>query len=88
MKHLPDIFSKDNQSLSNQWFSDRFTCKQYKHNMGDRRFFQLCYDGDIEGVQAAIDNGADVNEEDWGATGLVIALHQGHNKWVTRASVC
>ena len=57
--------------------------------MGDQRFWDLCSNGDIEGVQAAIDNGADVNEEcDWGSTGLMIALHQGHNKWVTRASVC
>ena len=40
-------------------------------------------------MQVAVDNGADVNEEcDWGSTGLMIALHQGHNKWVTRASVC
>ena len=29
--------------------------------MGDQRFWRLCYDGDIEGVQAAIDNGANVN---------------------------
>ena len=38
--------------------------------MGDRRFFEFCHDGDIEGVQAAIDNGADVNEVDsFGGTG-------------------
>ena len=48
----------------------------------------LCYRG-VQGVQAAIDNGVDVNEEcDWGSTGLMLALHQGQNKWVTRASVC
>ena len=36
--------------------------------------------GDIEGVQAAIDNGADVNEENyWGTTGLMWALSNSHN---------
>ena len=50
--------------------------------MGDHRgFYQLCMDGDIEGVQAAIDNGADVNEEIffWGTTGLMWALNNSHN---------
>ena len=46
--------------------------------MGDQRlcFVQdLCSNGDIEGVQAAIDNGADVNEGDFlGTTGLMLAL--------------
>ena len=33
--------------------------------MGDQRYFwELCWDGDIEGVKAAIDNGVDVNEAD------------------------
>ena len=52
--------------------------------MGDnRRFWELCSLGDIEGVQAAMDNGADVNEEDSiGATGLMCALNQSHNNVV------
>jgi len=51
--------------------------------MGDQSFSRLCIDGDIEGVQAAIDIGADVNEENhWGATGLMWALHNGHNNVV------
>ena len=52
--------------------------------MGDnRRFGQLCLDGDIEGVQAAIDNGADVNEETFGGrTGLMWALQHRHNNVV------
>ena len=49
--------------------------------MVDRRFKRLCMDGDIEGVQAAIDNGADVNEEDAlsFATGLMLTLYIEHN---------
>ena len=48
-----------------------------------RNFLDLCYDGDIEGVQAAIDNGADVNEEDdSGWTGLMWALGKRHNNVV------
>ena len=41
--------------------------------MGDDSFCGLCLNGDIQGVQAAIDNGADVNEEDdlFGKTGLM-----------------
>ena len=51
--------------------------------MGDQNFWQLCYNGDIEGVQAAIDNGADVNEEnDLGETGLMWALLYSHNNVV------
>ena len=52
--------------------------------MGDQRtFYQLCYDGDIEAVQAAIDNGADVNEEnDLGETGLMWASYRNHNNVV------
>ena len=53
--------------------------------MGDnRRFGQLCLDGDIEGVQAAIDNGADVNEAMYyyGGIGLMLALWNGHNNVV------
>ena len=44
-------------------------------------FWDVCYRGDIEGVQAAIDNGADVNEEDDcnGVTGLLYALCNSHN---------
>ena len=50
------------------------------NTMGDQRFWELCRDGDIEGVQAAIYNGADVNEEDQGATGgLMYALYNTHN---------
>ena len=46
-------------------------------------FWDLCYRGDIEGVQAAIDNGADVNEEDCdGGTGLMEALFERHNNVV------
>ena len=48
--------------------------------MGDQSFWELCQDGDIEEVQAAIDDRADVNEETrWGATGLMSALNNGHN---------
>ena len=48
--------------------------------MGDQSFWELCLDGDIEGVQAAIDNGADVNEANYyGVTGLMIALDAGNN---------
>ena len=51
--------------------------------MGDRRFCELCRDGDIEGVQAEIDNGANVNEEnDSGCTGLMMALGNSHNNVV------
>ena len=51
--------------------------------MGDRRFWELCKDGDIEGVQAAIDNGADVNEVDCdGWTGLMRALGSSQNNVV------
>ena len=44
----------------------------------------MCMDGDIEGVQAAIDNGADVNEEDdlFGKTGLMWAFYRNHNNVV------
>ena len=46
-------------------------------------FWRLCRDGDIEGVQAAIDNGANVNEEDdSGWTGLMWALGKRHNNVV------
>ena len=42
--------------------------------MGDRSFWELCRDLDIEGVQAAIDNGADVNEKGHlGESGLMWA---------------
>ena len=51
--------------------------------MGDQRFWELCAIGDIEGVQAAIDNDADVNEDSyWGATGLMCALNNGYNNVV------
>ena len=51
--------------------------------MGDQRFLNLCRDGDIEGVQAEIDNGANVNEEDdSGWTGLMWALGKRHNNVV------
>ena len=46
-------------------------------------FWDLCYRGDIEGVQAAIDNGADVNEgSDWVGTGLMWALNKSWNNVV------
>ena len=50
----------------------------------DMSFAVLCYYGDIEGVQAAIDNGADVNEaseeaSEVGETGLMNALCNNHN---------
>ena len=51
--------------------------------MGDQRLWDLCCDGDIEGVEAAIDNGADVNEEDEdGCTGLMMALGSSQNNVV------
>ena len=52
--------------------------------MGDQlTFWRLCRDGDIEGVQAAIDNRANVNEEDdSGWTGLMMALGNSHNNVV------
>ena len=53
--------------------------------MGDQRFLNLCRDGDIEGVQAAIDNGTDVNEDNangLGWTGLMVALHHSQNNVV------
>ena len=52
--------------------------------MGDQlTFWRLCRDGDIEGVQAEIDNGANVNEEDdSGWTGLMWALGKRHNNVV------
>ena len=52
--------------------------------MGDQQsFWILCTAGDIEGVQAAIDNGADVNEASgFGATGLMLALNRSHNNVV------
>ena len=51
--------------------------------MGDRRFWKLCHDGDIEEVQAAIDNGADVNEANhMGGTGLMFAINKSHNNVV------
>ena len=38
-----------------------------EETMDDYRFVELCDNGDVEGVRAAIDNGADINEEDdWG----------------------
>ena len=54
--------------------------------MGDQSFWRLCRVGDIEGVQAAINNGADVNEIDQktglGCTGLMNAIVRGHNSLV------
>ena len=51
--------------------------------MGDQRnFIDFCADGDIEAVQAAIDNGADVNEDMYGTTGLMWALQHRHNNVV------
>ena len=58
------------QSLEN--FVARFLSRDIKissrasniNTMGDQRFLDLCYRG-VQGVQAAIDNGADVNEEDY-----------------------
>ena len=46
-------------------------------------FWWLCENGDIEGVQAAIDNGADVNVESvWGTTALMYALTKSQNNVV------
>ena len=43
----------------------------------------LCFNGDIEVVMTALDNGADINEaDDGGDTGLMDALGQGHNNVV------
>ena len=53
--------------------------------MGDQSFWRSCENGDIEGVQAAIDNGTDVNEDNangLGWTGLMVALHHSHNNVV------
>ena len=52
-----------------------------KETMEDQSFAYLCREGDIEAVETAIDNGADVNEEDYvGArTGLMWALLESHN---------
>ena len=51
--------------------------------MGDQSFVDLCCDGGIEEVQAAINNGADVNEEDYsGTTGLMSALANSQNNVV------
>ena len=49
--------------------------------MGDNSFLQFCIAGDVEGVQAAIANGADVNEASYfGDTGLMVALlDRNHN---------
>ena len=53
------------------------------NTMGDQRFWKLCRGGDIEGVQATIDYGADVNEESHRkVTGLMWALYNGHNNVV------
>ena len=51
--------------------------------MNDQRLVDLCRHGDIEGVQAAIDHGADVNVEDRvGGTGLMVALKNNQNNVV------
>ena len=51
--------------------------------MGNKEFRMLCSDGDIERVQAALDSGTDVNEEDpWGTTGLMKALIFSRNNVV------
>ena len=49
--------------------------------MGDNSFLQFCIAGDVEGVQAAIANGVDVNEASYfGDTGLMVALlDRNHN---------
>ena len=48
--------------------------------MGDKSFWELCFDGDVEAVKAAIENGADVNEANAvGGTGLMYALNRSHN---------
>ena len=46
-------------------------------------FVRMCRVGDITGVQAAIDNGDDVNQEDsYGQTGLMLALINSQNSVV------
>ena len=48
-----------------------------------QRFVRLCKIGDIEGVQAAIDNGSNVNGEDeYDTTGLMLALGTSCNNVV------
>ena len=49
-----------------------------------QRFPWLCRGGDIEAIATAIENGADVNEEDpaYGETGLMWALEYNHNNVV------
>ena len=44
---------------------------------------ELCKTGDLEGVKAALKNGADVNEKDEiGRTGLMRAVHNNNNSLV------
>jgi len=44
---------------------------------------ELCKHGDLEGVKAALQSGADVNSEDeYGHTGLIWAVSNGHNSVV------
>ena len=51
--------------------------------MGEQSFWRLCNKGDIERVQAAIDNGADVNEANhMGGTALMFAINKSHNNVV------
>ena len=55
--------------------------------MGDDSFWTLCWNGDIEGVQTAIENGADIiNGEHWPLfydyTGLMAALENNQNNVV------
>ena len=44
------------------------------------QFFESCRDGDLEGVQAALQGGVDVNSKDWaGRNGLAWAFINKHN---------
>ena len=44
-----------------------------------KKFVELCRDGDLEGVQAALQSGVDVNSRDEdGQTGLMVSVLMGH----------
>ena len=46
-------------------------------------FFDLCKEGDLEGVRASLQKGTEVNKKDeYGRTGLIVALMNNHNPLV------
>ena len=44
--------------------------------------WDLCEEGNLEEVRAALARGEDVNSSDGDMTGLMLALHRGHNSVV------